>query len=171
MLSRWAEAMIAAAVTLFALWIVGLPDLSLNWLSVLLGVPLAVAGLVWLRVAIRRARAQGQDGAGRLFVEERRVLHVGSFGNVQVDLDDATRLDLMAQGGRASLMVHVPEGPPTALPLGAEGVDKLYDALTGLPGMDMDALHARLGRLKRAGGGDMGAVWTRPLPKGQRVGR
>ncbi len=171
LLSRYAEAIVAGGVTLVALWIVGLPDFRLDWLSVLLGAPLAVAGIVWLRVALRRARAQGQDGAGRLFVEERRVLHVGSFGNVQVDLDDATRLDLMAQGGRASLMVHVPDGPPTALPLGAEGVDALYDALTGLPGMDLDALHARLARIRRAGAGETGTVWTRPAPKERRVSR
>ena len=166
-LSRWAETAIAAAITLAALWIVGLPDFSLNWLSVLLGAPLAVAGIVWMRVAIRRARSQGSEGEGRLFVEERRVLHVGSFGNVQVDLDDATRIDLMAQGTRASLMVHVPDGPPTALPLGAEGVDALYDALTGLPGMDTDALHGRLARVRKTGHSEMGAVWTRPVPKGQ----
>lgn len=160
--SRWGEAIVAACVTVVALWIVGLPDLSLNWLSVLLGVPLAVAGLVWLRVAVRRALGQSDAGDGRLFVEERRVLHVGTFGNVQVDLDDATRLDLMAHGGRASLMVYTPDGPPTALPLGAEGADTLYDALTGLPGMDLDALHAKLARLRKGGGNEMGAIWVRP---------
>jgi len=90
---------------------------------------------------------------------------------VQVDLDDATRIDLMAQGGHASLMVHTPDGPPMALPLGAEGVDALYDALTGLPGMDLDALHARLSRARKSGSSDTGLVWTRPVPKGQRVTR
>jgi hypothetical protein len=171
-LTRWAETGIAAAVTLAALWIVGLPDFSLNWLSVLLGAPLAIAGLVWMRVAIRRARAQEGEGQGKLFVEERRVLHVGAFGNVQVDLDDATRIDLFARGQAATLTVQVSEGPPTALPLGAEGVDALFDALTGLPGMDMDRLHGRLAKARRAGGaGEMVTVWTRPVPKGQRLGR
>jgi len=171
LMRRWLEPAIALAATVAALWIVGLPDFSLNWLSVLLGAPLAVAGVIWLRVAIRRARAGAGDGEGRLFVEERRVLHVGSFGNVQVDLDDATRIDLMVHGTRASLMVHVPDGPPAALPLGAEGVDALYDALTGLPGMDTDALHARLARARKTGTGEMGAVWTRPLGKGRRIPR
>jgi len=168
-LSRWSETAIAATVTLAALWIVGLPNFSLNWLSVLLGAPLAIAGVVWMRVAIRRARAQAGDGEGKMFVEERRVLHVGGFGNVQVDLDNATRIDLMAQGTRASLMVHTDDGPPTALPLGAEGVDALYDVLTGLPGMDTDALHTRLARARKAGTSEMGAVWTRPAPKSRRV--
>ncbi len=168
-LRRWFEPAIALAATLVALWIVGLPDFSLNWLSVLLGAPLAVAGIVWLRVAIRRARAQGGAGEGELFVEERRVLHVGSFGNVQVDLDDASRIDLFARGNHASLMVHTPDGPPVALPLGAKGVDALYDVLTGLPGMDTDALHARLARARRTGNDEIGAVWTRPAPKGSRI--
>jgi len=168
-LTRWSETAIAAAVTVAALWIVGLPTFSLNWLSVVLGAPLAIAGIVWMRVAIRRARAGRGEGEGRMFVEERRVLHVGSFGNVQVDLDDATRIDLMARGQRASLMVHLPDGPPTALPLGAEGVDALYDALTGLPGMDTDALHARLARARRAANGEIITVWTRPVGKGQRI--
>ena len=161
-LKRWLEPAVALAATLAALWIVGLPDFQLNWLSVLLGAPLAIAGLVWLRVAIRRARLAQAGSEGRLFVEERRVLHVGTFGNVQVDLDEATRLDLLASGGRASLTVHVPDGPPVVLPLGAEGTDGLYDALTGLPGMDMDALHARLARARRQGTSEVGTVWTSP---------
>ena len=169
LLKRWFEPAVALGVTLVALWIVGLPDFRLDWLSVLLGAPLAIAGLIWLRVAVRRARAESGGGEGRLFVEERRVLHVGAFGNVQVDLDDATRIDLMAQGRRASLLVHVPDGPPTALPLGAEGVDALYDALTGLPGMDTDALHARIARARKSGAAEHGALWTRPAPKGRRL--
>lgn len=171
LMKRWFEPMVALAATVAALWIVGLPDFSLNWLSVLLGAPLAIGGVIWLRVAIRRARAGEAQGAGRLFVEERRVLHVGGFGNVQVDLDDAARIDLMVHGPRASLMVHVPDGPPAALPLGAEGVDALYDALTGLPGMDTDALHARLARARREGKGAMDTVWTRPPAKGRRLPR
>jgi len=171
LLKRWFEPAVALSATLVALWIVGLPDFRLNWLSVLLGAPLAIAGIVWLRVAIRRARGQGGAGQGELFVEERRVLHIGSFGNVQVDLDDASRIDLFARGARASLMVHTPDGPPVALPLEAAGVDALYDALTGLPGMDTDALHARLARARKAGNDEIGAIWTRPAPKASRIGR
>ena len=169
-LMRWAEAGIATAVTLAALWIVGLPDFSLNWLSVLLGAPLAIAGLVWLRVAIRRARAMTGEGQGKLFVEERRVLHVGSLGNVQVNLDDATRIEIFVRGPVASLMVHTDDGPPVALPLGAEGADKLFDALTGLPGMNMDALHARLEKARK-GSGAMVTVWARPAPRDRSLGR
>lgn len=169
-LSRWTETAIAATVTLAALWIVGLPDFQLNWLSVLLGAPLAVAGLVWLRVAVRRARAQTGEGQGKLFVEERRVLHVGPLDNVQVNLDDATRIEMFARGAVASLMVHTGDGPPVALPLGAEGADALFDVLTGLPGMNMDALHARLEKARK-GSGEMVTVWARPATPDRSLGR
>ncbi len=169
-LKRWGEVGIATAVTLAALWIVGLPNFSLNWLSVLLGAPLGVAGVVWVRVAVRRALSKTGEGQGKLFVEERRVLHVGSLANVQVNLDDATRIELFARGEVATLMVHTDDGPPVALPLGAEGADALFDALTGLPGMRMDALHARLAKA-RTGKGEMVTIWARPAAPNRSLGR
>ena len=147
-LKRWGEAGVATAVTLVALWIVGLPDFQLNWLSVLLGAPLAIAGLVWLRVAVRRARSRTGEGQGKLFVEERRVLHVGSLANVQV---------------------HTEDGPPVALPLGAEGAGALFDALTGLPRMNIDALHAKIEKARR-GKGEMVTIWARPAPPERSLG-
>lgn len=162
LLKRWSEALVAVAATLAALWVVGIPGFRLGWISVILGVPIAVSGLIWLRVAIRRARSAAGEGQGSLFVEERRVLYVGSFGNVQVDLDDAIRIEMLGRGGAVSLLVHVPDGPPVALPLGAEGSDALLDALTGLPGLGMDAFHGQLERARRdAKAQGIVTVWKR----------
>lgn len=162
LLRQWSEPAIAVAITAAALWIVGLPGFRLGWVSVILGLPIGIAGLIWLRVAVRRALNPAQAGQGSLFVEERRVLYVGSFGNVQVDLDEATRIEVLSRTDAASLMVHVPDGPPVALPLGAEGADKLLDALTGLPGLNMETVLTRLERAQRAGAGQgITTVWTR----------
>lgn len=158
--ARWAEPIAAVLVTLAGLWAVGAPGLRWGWLSVVLAVAVLLAGLVWFREAVRRVLRR-RRGEGRMFVEERRVLSTGALGNVQVDLDDVDRLDLVAGGeGGVTLMLHAPGGPPAAVPLGGEGEEALLDALSGLPGLNRDALRREAGRVRRDGGARI-AAWRR----------
>lgn len=160
---RWAEPAVAAGATFAALWIAGATSLRWGWLTLALSVIILTAGGLWVREAIRRVRlASGKIGGGRVYVEERRVLYLGALGNVQVDLDDVTRIDLAvskspgigaipgkavtgfspkaaAGQGLASVLLYS-SGPPAAIPLNAEGEDALLDALCALPGFRLETL-------------------------------
>ncbi len=153
-LKRWVEPSVALGASLAALWVVGMPGMRWGWLSLALALPIAVAGGVWLRVAVRRAMMTGPRAQGALFVEERRVLHVGPMGNVQVDLDDVTQIDLLVSSRRdvpPGLMVYLPESPPVSLPLDVQGGDALLDAMTALPGFSADRFHTQRARARRGG--------------------
>ncbi len=156
-LRRWAEPAIAAGATLMALWIVGAGDLRWGWLSLILSLIIFVAGGLWVREAIRRVRfaTGGADGAGRVFVEEGRILYVGGLGNVQIELNDVTRVDLAASKAngqsRASVLLYTPGVHPAAIPLNAEGQDGFIDALCTLPGFRFDALNAAILKQRAAG--------------------
>ena len=180
MLRRWAEPAIAAAGTLMALWIAGAADLRWGWLSVILSLIILVSGVLWIREAIRRVRFSTGDaaGAGRVFVEEGRILYVGSLGNVQIELKDVTRVDIAVSTGlsthvnggfgadsagnsgfkpaghsRASVMLYTPGGHPAAIPLNAEGQDGFIDALCTLPGFKFDALNSAILKQRAARSG------------------
>lgn len=168
---RWREPILAGLATLAALWIAGASTLRWGWLTLVLSAVILVAGGLWLREAIRRVRlAAGHGDGGRVFVEERRVLYVGRFGNVQVDLDDVTRVDLAISkpngGSHASVILFLLQGPPVTVPLDAEGEDGFLDALCSLPGFRLDDL---TGALSGAAVGGRAAaplvtIWRRPPP-------
>lgn len=143
-LRRWSEPAIAVFATFAAAWIVGLPGIRFGWVSLALGVPLVLAGAVWLRVAVRRAMDDDPliEG-GQVFVEERRVLYVGALGNTQLDLDEVISVAVMRPtrpDGTPALLLTPPGSAPVSVPLSAEGTDNLLDALTVLPGFSLDRL-------------------------------
>lgn len=153
---RWAEPALAVAGTLIALWIVGGTDLRWGWLSLILGLVILVAGVLWTREAIRRVRFSSSDaGGGRVFVEEQRILYVGGIGNVQIELGDVDRIDiaLSKPNGKswASVLLYTQSGPPAAVPLNAEGHDAFIDALCSLPGFTFEALNAAILKQRAAG--------------------
>ncbi|GEM_PF-3236512 len=154
---RWAEPSIALGGTLVALWIVGVPYLRWGWVSIILGLIIAVSGGLWTREAFRRVRfASGDVSGGRVFIEEKRIFYVGNVGNIQVELRDITRIDLAISkpNGKSwtSLLLSVENGPPAAIPLNAEGQDALIDALCTLPGFHFDDLDAAIQQQKAAKG-------------------
>ena len=170
-LLRWAEAAFALGGTAFALWVVGAPSLSFGWASAVLSVPILIAGGVWLRASIRRARAPSEDQQlGRIFVEERRVLYIGVLSNVQFSLEDVERIEL-AKGGRGerglvrfgsapnALIFHFGDAPPVSVSLRAEGTERLIDALSGLPRFSAERLAAE--RARRAERSRLMTIWNR----------
>ena len=153
---RWAEPALAVGGTLIALWIVGATNLRWGWLSLGLSVIILVSGGLWTREAIRRVRfSSGGPGGGKVFVEEHRILYIGSIGNVQIELDDVSRIDIATSkpNGQswASVLLYTSSGPPAAIPLNAEGHDAFIDALCSLPGFRFDALNAAISKQRRAG--------------------
>ena len=163
-LRRWAEPIAAVLATSVALWIVGGTSLRWGWLTLLLSAIVLSVGAVWTREAIRRVRRDlGSGGQGKLFVEERRLLYVGGLGNVQVDLDEVTRIDLAVArpngASRASLLLHLPGAPPAMVPVEAEGGEALLSALGGLPGFDAEALMREIARRDPAEG--VSTFWRR----------
>jgi hypothetical protein len=154
---RWAEPILAVGGTLIALWIVGGSNLRWGWLSIILGLVVLTSGALWTREAIRRVRfsAGAAGGAGRVFVEEHRLLYIGALGNVQIELSEITRVDiaLSQPNGQSwvSLMLHTPGAAPAVIPLNAEGQDALIDALCTLPGFKFDALNAAIADQRKRG--------------------
>jgi len=166
---RWAEPVIAVGGTLIALWIVGGSSLRWGWVSVILALIVLTSGALWTREAIRRVRFSAGDGggAGRVFVEEQRLLYVGALGNVQIELGEVGRVDiaLSKPNGQSwvSLMLHTPGAPPAVIPLNAEGQDALIDALCTLPGFRFEALNAAIADQRRRGRfAPMVTFWRRP---------
>ena len=153
---RWAEPAIALGGTLIALWIVGATNLRWGWLSLALAAIITVSGGLWVREAIRRVRFATGDasGAGRVFVEEQRILYVGGLGNIQIELRDVNRVDIAVSksGGsaNASVLLYTESGLPAAIPLNAEGHDAFIDALCSLPDFRFDALSAAISEQKAA---------------------
>lgn len=151
---RWAEPLLAAGATVAALWIAGASTLRWGWLTLVLSTVILVAGGLWIREAVRRVRfSAAHADSGRVFVEERRVLYVGQLGNVQVDLDEVSRIDLAVSkpNGKtwASVMLYGEGAPPVSIPLNAEGEDALLDALCALPGFRLDDLTSAMARMTR----------------------
>jgi len=167
-LRRWAEPVAAVGATLIALWIVGASSLRWGWLSLVLAAIILVSGGLWTREAIRRVRFSSgdHDGAGRVFVEEGRILYVGGLGNVQIELADVSRVDIAVSrpngGTRASVLLHTDGGYPAAVPLDAEGHDAFIDALCTLPGFRFDALNSALLKQRdQSGGAPIVTFWRR----------
>lgn len=153
---RWAEPALAVAGTLIAFWIVGGTNLRWGWVSLGLASIILVSGGLWTREAIRRVRfSSGDTSGGRVFVEEKRILYVGSVGNVQVELGEITRIDIAMSkpNGQswASLLLFTDSGVPAAVPLNAEGNDAFIDALCSLPGFRFDALNTAITKQRTAG--------------------
>ncbi|MEE3101569.1 MAG: hypothetical protein VX463_17555, partial [Pseudomonadota bacterium] len=143
---RWLETGVAAAVS-GGLLAVGALMLQRGGL---MGWPVLVAGLVallWLHAAWERARVpRGLAGPGVVTVEEGRVAYFGpsdglSEGGVVAlaDLWTVEAIQLRDNAGLAWRLRPV-DAPPLLVPIGAEGVEALPEALSVLPGFSMRAV-------------------------------
>ncbi|MAS42528.1 MAG: hypothetical protein CML43_05135 [Rhodobacteraceae bacterium] len=143
---RWLETAVAAIMA-FALLAVSAVMLQRGGL---MGWPVLVAGLVtllWVHAAWERARVpRGLEGPGVVTIEEGRVAYFGpsdgmSEGGVVrlADLWTVEAIQLKNNAGLAWRLRPV-DAPPLLVPLGAEGVGALPEALSALPGFSLRAV-------------------------------
>ena len=156
LLRRYAEPLLVAFGAGVVLWkVFGPGALRGAWFDMLAFAVVAVVAVLWLRASLSRARlsAEVRDGAGAVFVEERRVVYLGPFGRAEIDLDSLVRVEAAsgADGGRMWMLVAAGR-PPLAIPDAAEGAGALVDAFSALPQFDFDAAAAR---------GGLRSVWRR----------
>lgn len=143
-LRRWQGTLVAGAVTLLGLWW-GLTSLGLvRWA----GWALVVGGAAATWAAAQRARFHGGTGGlGAVEVDERQIAYLAPYGGGILSLDSLTEVALAPD--RAGLPVWLLRAYDEILvvPASAAGTEALFDALTALPGADMEAaIRASRGR-------------------------
>jgi hypothetical protein len=110
-----------------------------------LGLGCAATGLGLLRPALRRVRLSGDALAeGVVVIDEARIAYFGPRHGGFVDLPAVTRVEIVTRPHVPSASAHAwlitaEDGTRLTIPVGAEGADRLLDALSPLPGIDFDA--------------------------------
>jgi hypothetical protein len=95
-------------------------------------------------------------------VDEGRISYFGPRGGGFVDIASVTRVELATRphllpGTGHAWVLTADDGTQLTIPLGAQGAERLPDALSPLPGLDLGAGAAALGS-RRAG---RVLVWAR----------
>ncbi len=153
-LKRWQGVIAAGLVLALGLWW-GLTSLGLiRWT----GWALAAGGAAMLWAAVQRARFHGGSGGlGVVYLDERQITYMAPVGGGIASLDALSEVAIAPD--RAGLPIwQFRTGPETlTIPTSAEGTEGLFDVLTALPGIDMEAaIRASRGRPR-----DRKVIWRR----------
>jgi hypothetical protein len=109
------------------------------------GLILAAAGLGLLRAALRRLSLSSATlSEGVVVIDEARIAYLGPRDGGFVDLPAVTRVEIVSRphlppASPHAWVITAEDGTRLTIPLGAEGADGLFDALSPLPGIDFDA--------------------------------
>jgi hypothetical protein len=152
-LLRWREVLICAVVLSAGLWMTLAPGPVVKGV----GVVAVLAGLGLGAVALRRLRFGARDLApGVIVLDERQITYMGPVAGGSIDLDALTVLRLRRLGARRVWLLQSETGA-LAIPHGATGQERLFDAFAALPGLRMPVL---LAALDASGDGSV-IVWQR----------
>ena len=134
--ARWREALAGGAVLALGLWW-ALGSLGLiRWLGVVL--VLLGAGLAW--TGVQRARFRGgHGGLGVVHVDERQVTYLAPVGGGFASLDALVQVEVAPDLAGLPVWRFTSPGEVLVIPVNAEGTDALFEALSALPGVDMQA--------------------------------
>lgn len=135
-LKRWSGVIAAGAVLSLGLWW-GLTSLGLiRWL----GWALVAGGAAMLWAAGQRARfVGGHGGLGVVYVDERQVAYYSPVGGGVVSLDSLAEVAIVPDRAGLPVWRFTGGGEVLRIPASAEGTEALFDALTALPGVDIEA--------------------------------
>lgn len=157
-LHRWREVIAAGAVLALGLWW-ALTGLGLiRWI----GWTVVIGGAALLWTGLQRARfLGGHGGLGVVEVDERQIAYLAPVGGGIASLDLLTEVSIGPD--RAGLPVwRFRSGPETlAIPTSAEGTAQLFDALTALPGVDIEAAI----RASRSRPAHSVVIWSKPVAR------
>jgi hypothetical protein len=142
-LHRYREALAAACVTAFGLWLLAY---GFGYLVPLVGVGLIALGLGWEVQALRRIRfKQEGDAPGIVRVTEAQIAYYGPRVGGFVGLPELSEIRLLTLRGRRIWKLKQGDGQLLHIPVESDGAETLFDAFATLPGIDMAALVAALG--------------------------
>lgn len=141
----WGESIIWSGLTLLGAALVfhGYHDIAP--LSFVLGLLCVGAGLGLLLPALRRVRLAAQTPSeGVVVIDEARIAYLGPRGGGFVDLPSVARVEIVTRphippASAHAWVITTEDGERLTIPLGAEGAERLLDALSPLPGIDFDA--------------------------------
>lgn len=126
----------------------GLTGLGLYWALwqsgalLLFGVALAVLGTTLLVQAITKMRIrQPESGVGLVEISERQLTYFHPRQGAVVSLDAVERVEIRTIPNGTDLpdlfwVLHHDEGPPVIVPGGAQGAERLVDAIVAFPRAD-----------------------------------
>jgi hypothetical protein len=154
-LARSREAIAAALVGVFGLWLIWLG----GYLLLAVGAAILAFAVSWMVAAVRRLRfAQDTIAPGVVEVDEGQVGYMGPRFGGYVALPDLVELRLVTMQGRRLWRLKQLDGQTLLIPVDAAGAERLFDAFGSLPGMDMAALVAAVQTPQVAGQGGLPAL-------------
>lgn len=152
-LYRWREVIAAAVAAAAGLWLMSRGGMLLGALGG--ATTLAAVGTGWM--AWRRLRFAGDsDAPGVVEVDEGQIGWFGPGIGGFVALADLAEIGLVTVARMRCWRFRQTDGQVLLIPVAARGADRLYDALTALPGLDGSALVAALDA-----GLDRPVIWRR----------
>lgn len=150
-LSRWSEVIVAVVVALAALWI----GTRGGWLLAAVGILLGAAALVLARMAWQRLRlTSGEAGPGVVEIDEGQIAWYGPGIGGYVSVQELSEIGLVTVQGIRVWRFLQKDGQLLLVPVGAKGVEGLFDALNALPGLEIGPMIAAL-----EGGRDVPLLW------------
>ena len=144
-LHRWREPIGWGSVLALGLLLTWSGYVRLDPLLFAGGLVLAAAGIGLLRPAVRRVRLVSEfPDEGVVVIDEARIAYLGPRQGGVVDLPSVVRVEIVTRPHVATASAHAwvisaEDGTRLTIPLGAEGAERLFDALSPLPGIDFDA--------------------------------
>ena len=135
-IARWREAALGGIVMAAGLyWFATIPGL-LRWPA--LGLAALGAMLTW--TGIQRARFhRGAGGLGVVQVNERQITYLAPVGGGFASLDALTRVEIAPDRAGLPVWRFASPGAALVIPVNAERSEVLFEALTQLPGVNMEA--------------------------------
>ena len=141
----WREPILWGALSLAGVWLVWRGYAGLEPLSFTLGLILLGAGLGLLRDAARRVQLrQTSPAEGVVLIDEARIGYFGPRDGGFIDLPAITAVEIVTRphvppDSAHAWVLTADDGARLVIPIGAEGAERLFDALSPLPGIDFDA--------------------------------
>jgi hypothetical protein len=158
-ISRWSEVLIAGLVTLAGLWIA----LRGGWFLAAVGLALAGIGATLMLGARRRIPFLRPVAApGVVEIDEGAIRFYGAVAlGGEIPLRDLTEIRLMRLKGHAHWRLRSSTGEALLIPVDAAGAERLADAFTSLPGLDMGSISTALAQVDHQLDA-VRTVWRRP---------
>ncbi len=157
-LLRWREAAIGTIII----------ALGLYWLSTtfgfvrILSVAVVAFGAVFMWSGIQRARFRGgHGGLGVVQVDEREITYLAPIGGGFASLDALTQVEIGPDRAGLPVWRFRSPGEMLIIPTSAEGTDGLFEALSALNGIDMQAaIRASTGKPEKPV-----VIWQKPVQR------
>lgn len=152
-LSRWAEALIGAAITALGMyWAFFTGGGLLHWV----GYAVAALGLVIAFAGLQRARFRSpRNGPGVVMINEQRISYFGPLSGGMVDLEALGSLAIDHGAEPAQWVLSTPGQGDLLIPLGAKGADALFDIFAQLPELKTEHLLRKM----NADTGGLSVIW------------